>query len=113
MFFSVQFRRQAQLREGKARAAALLAGKAILRKKLGRLSAANTKLEGEKAALQAQADQEREAGQKERARLESEKAALQAALGAQAEAGRQVRAQHEAQLQERMARVIRAAMAPV
>ena len=87
-------RNKAQLRERAATSRALLADKALLEQELGRLTAANARLEGEKVALQA-------------------------ALGAQEEAGRRNRAQHEAQLQvarrelreleEHMARV-RAAM---
>ena len=91
-------RKKDKLRGDKARAAALLAGKALLEQDLGRLTVANARLEGEKAAQQvrqAQADREREAWQQERAHLEGEKAALQAALGAQEEAGRRDRAQLE------------------
>ena len=127
-FWSLLFphRNRDKLRGGKARAAALLAGKALLEQDLGRLTIANARLEGEKAALRAelgaqeqrllaQVNQEREAWNRDRAQLEGEKVALQAALGAQEEAGRRDRAQLEAQLnvarrelrelEERMARV--------
>ena len=116
------FRMHAQLCESEASAATLLAGKALLEQEVGRLNAANARLEGERATQQAaltRADQEREAWRRDKAQLEREKVALQTALGVQEEAGRQDRAQLEAQLhvarrelrdlEERMARV-RAAM---
>ena len=83
-------RNKAQLRERAATSRALLADMALLEQELGRLTAANARLEGEEAAQLvrlAQADREREAWRRDRAQLEGEKVALQAALGAQQEAG--------------------------
>ena len=110
---------QAQLRERAATSRDLLAVKALMEQDVGRLTSANARLEGEKAALHAalgvqeqrllaQAEQERLAWNRDWAQLEGKKVAQQAQADQERAAWQRERAQFEGERATQQAALARA-----